>query len=81
MAPLPSQARVVVVGGGIVGCSTAYHLAKLGWEVLLLERAQLTCGSTFHAAGLVGQLRSDATITELLGHSVALYESLEVEMG
>jgi len=81
MAPLPSQARVVVVGGGIVGCSTAYHLAKLGWEVLLLERAQLTCGSTFHAAGLVGQLRSDATITELLGHSVALYESLEAETG
>jgi len=72
----------VVVGGGIVGCSTAYHLAKRGFgDVVLLERHSLTSGSTFHAAGLVGQLRSSATITRLLGHSVALYETLEAETG
>ncbi len=82
MAAFPTRARAVVVGGGIMGCSTAYHLAKMGWkDVVLLERAQLTSGSTWHAAGLVGQLRSSATITQLLGHSVALYESLEAETG
>ena len=82
MASLPDRARVVVVGGGIMGCSTAYHLAKLGDEdVVLLERAQLSCGSTFHAAGLVGQLRSEASITELLGRSVDLYRSIEEETG
>jgi len=82
MSRLPSQARVVVVGGGIIGCSTAYHLAKLGCaDVLLLERAKLTSGSTHHAAGLVGQLRTSAGITQLLGHSVALYESIEEETG
>jgi len=81
MDPLPSHARVVIVGGGIVGCSTAYHLAKLGWEVLLLERHKLTSGSTFHAAGLIGQLRSSASITQLLGESVALYDRLEAETG
>lgn len=81
-APLPSHARVVVVGGGIMGCSTAYHLAKAGVsEVILLERHSLTSGSTFHAAGLVGQLRSSASITRLLGDSVALYETLEKETG
>lgn len=79
---LPTQARVVIVGGGIVGCSTAYHLAKLGWkDVLVLERHRLSAGSTWHAAGLVGQLRSQAGITQLLGHSVALYDSLEAETG
>ncbi len=78
----PSHARIVVVGGGIMGCSTAYHLAKLGQrDVVLLERHTLTSGSTFHAAGLVGQLRSSASVTRLLGHSVALYESLEAETG
>jgi len=82
MPELPSHAQVVVVGGGIVGCSTAYHLARLGWkDVVLLERAKLTSGSTFHAAGLVGQLRSSAGITQLLGHSVALYDRLERETG
>ncbi|MBW2242218.1 MAG: GcvT family protein [Deltaproteobacteria bacterium] len=82
MSEFPTQARAVVVGGGIVGCSTAYHLAKLGWtDVVLLERARLTSGSTFHAAGLVGQLRSSASITRLLGESVALYERLEEETG
>lgn len=78
----PTSARAVVIGGGIVGCSTAYHLAKLGWtDTVLLERHQLTSGSTFHAAGLVGQLRSSANITQLLGHSVDLYRRLEAETG
>lgn len=81
MAEVPTQARVVVVGGGIIGCSTAYHLARMGWEVLLLERKKLTSGSTFHAAGLVGQLRTSASITQLLGESVALYDRLEAETG
>ena len=78
---LPSHSRAVIIGGGICGCSTAYHLAKLGWEVTLLEQAKLTSGSTFHAAGLVGQLRSSASITQLLGESVRLYRSLEAETG
>lgn len=74
--------RVVIVGGGIVGCSTAYHLAKLGEaDVLLLEKGTLTSGSTWHAAGLVGQLRSQRNITRMLGYSVELYQSLEAETG
>ncbi|MGR3802868.1 GcvT family protein [Marinibacterium profundimaris] len=81
MTDLPSTAQVVVIGGGIIGCSTAYHLAKLGVDVVLLERHKLTSGSTFHAAGLVGQLRSSANITELLGYSVDLYDRLEAETG
>jgi 4-methylaminobutanoate oxidase (formaldehyde-forming) len=82
MAELPSQARAVVIGGGIVGCSTAYHLAKLGWaDTVIIERHKLTSGSTHHAAGLVGQLRSSANITQLLGRSVALYRTLEAETG
>ena len=82
MAPVPSSARAIVIGGGIVGCSTAYHLAEIGWrDVLVLERAKLTSGSTFHAAGLVGQLRSSANITRLLTDSVALYGRLEAETG
>ncbi|HEX2789215.1 MAG TPA: FAD-dependent oxidoreductase [Steroidobacteraceae bacterium] len=82
MAELPSQARAVVIGGGIVGCSTAYHLAKLGWaDTIIIERHKLTSGSTHHAAGLVGQLRSSANITQLLGRSVALYQTLESETG
>ena len=80
-ADLPSSAKTIIVGGGIVGCSTAYHLAKRGEEVLLLERAQLTAGSTWHAAGLVGQLRTSANITRLLGYSVQLYAGLEAETG
>jgi sarcosine dehydrogenase len=79
---LPTSARAVVIGGGIVGCSTAYHLAKLGWtDTVLVERHQLTSGSTFHAAGLVGQLRTSANITQLLGNSVELYKTLEAETG
>jgi sarcosine dehydrogenase len=82
MSELPSSAKVVIVGGGIVGCSVAYHLGKIGLtDVLLLERGRLTSGSTWHAAGLVGQLRSSANITQLLGYSVALYDQLERETG
>ena len=82
MTDLPSSARVVIVGGGIVGCSVAYHLGKLGWtDVLLLEQGRLTSGSTWHAAGLVGQLRTSANITQLLGYSVELYGRLEAETG
>ena len=82
MADFPQHARAVVIGGGIVGCSTAYHLARLGWhDTLVVERHKLTSGSTHHAAGLVGQLRSSANITQLLGYSVALYDSLEAETG
>lgn len=80
MAELPTSARAVVIGGGIVGCSTAYHLAKLGWsDTVLIDRHKLTSGSTFHAAGLVGQLRTSANITQLLGYSVELYKRLEAE--
>ncbi|MFK8253939.1 GcvT family protein [Ancylobacter terrae] len=79
---LPASARVVIIGGGIVGCSVAYHLGRMGWtDVILLERNQLSSGSTWHAAGLVGQLRSSASITQLLGDSVALYKRLEAETG
>ena len=82
MNSIPSSAKVVIIGGGIVGCSTAYHLAKLGLtDVVLLERKKLTSGTTFHAAGLVGQLRSNANITQLLGYSVDLYKTLEQETG
>lgn len=82
MKELPGTAKAVVIGGGIIGCSTAYHLAKLGWtDTVLLERRKLTSGTTFHAAGLVGQLRSNANITQLLGYSVDLYKRLEAETG
>ncbi|MET3852929.1 FAD-dependent oxidoreductase [Rhizobium sp. OAE497] len=79
---LPKTAKAVVIGGGIIGCSTAYHLGKLGWtDTVLLERKKLTSGTTFHAAGLVGQLRTSANITQLLGYSVDLYKKLEAETG
>jgi 4-methylaminobutanoate oxidase (formaldehyde-forming) len=78
---LPSSSKIIIVGGGIIGCSTAYHLAHLGEEVLLLDKAQLTSGSTWHAAGLVGQLRSNANVTQLLGYSISLYDRLEEETG
>ena len=79
---LPKDAKIIIIGGGIIGCSTAYHLGRLGiTDCLLLERHKLTSGSTFHAAGLVGQLRSSANITQLLGYSVDFYDRLETETG
>ena len=79
---LPSEARVVIVGGGIVGCSIAYHLTKLGWrDVVLLERKQLTCGTTWHAAGLVGQLRATLNLIKLAVYTTDLYSGLEAETG
>jgi 4-methylaminobutanoate oxidase (formaldehyde-forming) len=79
---LPDRAQIVVIGGGIIGCSTAYHLARdHKADVLLLEQGQLTSGSTWHAAGLVGQLRSSASITQVLKYSVELYKRLAEETG
>jgi len=78
---VPVSAKTIIVGGGIIGCSTAYHLAHMGQEVLLLEKAELSSGSTWHAAGLVGQLRSNANVTQLLGYSIDLYNGLEAETG
>jgi 4-methylaminobutanoate oxidase (formaldehyde-forming) len=82
MSSLPESAKIIIIGGGIVGCSVAYHLGKMGLsDVLVLEQSRLTSGSTWHAAGLVGQLRTNANITQLLGYSVALYDRLEQETG
>ncbi len=79
---LPAHAQVIVIGGGIIGCSTAYHLAKdHKADVLLLEQGRITSGSTWHAAGLVGQLRSSASITRVLKYSVELYKNLKTETG
>lgn len=78
----PSKARAVVIGGGVSGCSVAYHLAKLGWsDVVLLERKRLTCGTTWHAAGLIGQLRTSQNLTRLSKYSAELYTKLEEETG
>lgn len=75
-------ARVVIIGGGITGCSIAYHLTAMGWkDVILLDKGELTSGATFHAAGLVGQLRSSVNITKMLKYSVDLYSRLEKETG
>ena len=79
---LPERARVVIIGGGVGGTSIAYHLVRRGWrDVVLVERAQLTSGSTFHSAGLVGQLRSTMPLTRLMMDSVALYSRLKDETG
>ena len=82
MSDLPSTARVVIIGGGVIGCSVAYHLTKLGWtDVVLLERKQLTSGTTWHAAGLIAQLRATANMTKLARYSQELYGELEAETG
>ena len=74
MADLPKEANVVIIGGGVIGCSIAYHLAKLGFDdVVLLERQQLTSGTTWHAAGLVGQLRTSINMTKLARYTSELY--------
>jgi glycine cleavage system aminomethyltransferase T/glycine/D-amino acid oxidase-like deaminating enzyme len=79
---LPQRAQVVIVGGGAIGCSVAYHLAGLGWtDVVLLEQGQLSCGTTWHAAGIVGQLRTHASLTQLMLYSSQLYAGLEAEVG
>jgi glycine cleavage system aminomethyltransferase T/glycine/D-amino acid oxidase-like deaminating enzyme len=79
---LPSRAQVVIIGGGVIGTSVAYHLTALGWtDVLLLEQGQLSCGTTWHAAGLVGQLRASEAGTRLVQYSTQLYERLEAETG
>jgi sarcosine dehydrogenase len=80
--PFPDTARAVVIGGGVIGCSVAYHLTKLGWrDVVLLEQGRLTCGTTWHAAGLVGQLRAHQNMTRLVQYSAQLYQTLEAETG
>src|SRR4051794_26987727 len=82
VAEVPTRAQVVVVGGGVVGCSTAYHLTKLGWtDVLVLEQGHLSGGTTWHAAGLVGPLRATEAGTRLVQYSAELYASLEAETG
>ncbi|ANM12236.1 MULTISPECIES: GcvT family protein [unclassified Rhizobium] len=80
--PIPQKAHAVIIGGGVSGCSIAYHLAKLGWtDVVLLERKQLTSGTTWHAAGLIGQLRASQNMTRLAKYSADLYARLEAETG
>ncbi len=82
MVDLPTKARVVIIGGGVIGCSVAYHLTKKGWsDVVLLERKQLTSGTTWHAAGLIAQLRATANMTKLAKYSQELYGALEEETG
>ena len=79
---LPSHASAVIIGGGVIGCSVAYHLAELGWkDVVLLERKQLTCGTTWHAAGLIAQLRATQNMTRLAKYSQELYANLEQSTG
>ncbi|MBT6612927.1 MAG: FAD-binding oxidoreductase, partial [Deltaproteobacteria bacterium] len=76
------SARVVIIGGGIIGCSVAYHLTKMGWtDTVIIEKGELTSGSTWHAAGLVGQFRNDRNLTRMLQYSVSLYDELEKETG
>lgn len=82
MAELPTRARAVIVGGGVIGASVAYHLTRLGWtDVLLLEQGSLSCGTTWHAAGLVGPLRASESGTRLVQYSAELYAALEAETG
>ncbi|OYU41515.1 MAG: hypothetical protein CFE44_29340, partial [Burkholderiales bacterium PBB4] len=79
---LPTHVQTVIVGGGIVGCSTAYHMAKAGrTDVLLLEQGKLTSGTTWHAAGLVGQMRPNRNMTQMSKYGIELYATLEAETG
>src|SRR4051794_11256826 len=79
---LPDRAQVVIIGGGVIGTSVAYHLTKLGHtDIVLLEQGQLSCGTTWHAAGLVGQLRASESGTRLVQYSTELYTALEAETG
>jgi 4-methylaminobutanoate oxidase (formaldehyde-forming) len=79
---LPRHARVVIAGGGITGCSVGYHLAKLGWrDVLLLEQGQVAGGTTWHAAGMIGRLRTSSSMARINDASAKLYASLEAETG
>ena len=79
---LPNHAQVVIIGGGIHGCSVAYHLAKAGWkDVILLERKTLTSGTTWHAAGLVGQLQGSHATTAFASYGVELLQEIEAETG
>ena len=76
MKEIPKSTKVVVIGGGVAGCSVAYHLAKFGWnDTILLERDQLTSGTTWHAAGLVSQLGSSAAVTKIRKYTCLLYTS------
>ncbi|NOH03248.1 MAG: FAD-dependent oxidoreductase [Chloroflexi bacterium] len=82
MTGFPTQAQVVIIGGGVGGASIAYHLTKMGWkDVVVLEKHELTSGSTWHSAGLVGQMRSDANLTRMMHYSTDLYRSLKAETG
>jgi glycine cleavage system T protein len=82
MSEFPTQAQVVIIGGGVGGASIAYHLTLMGWkDVVLLERHELTAGSTWHSAGLVGQMRSDANLTRMMHYSTDLYRKLKAETG
>ena len=79
---LPKQARAVIIGGGVIGCSIAYHLGKIGWsDVVVLERKKLTSGTTWHAAGLIGQLRDNQDMTKLAKYTAELYAGIEAETG
>lgn len=79
---IPEKASAVVIGGGVIGASVAYHLAKLGWQdVVLLERKQFTCGTSWHAAGLIGTMRANSSHAELCEYSMSLLKELEEETG
>ena len=81
-AELPKKAKAIVIGGGVIGCSIAYHLTRIGWtDTILLERQQLTSGTTWHAAGLIGQLRQSINMTNLARYTTDLYSQLESETG
>ena len=80
--PLPSYAKVVVIGGGVVGCSILFHLAKFGWkDAVLLERDELTSGSSWHAAGQIHTISSDPNISRLQGYTIDLYKEIEETSG